>query len=111
MNRSPAARDQVSASIRCSQKRSRDRLASAYQEPRESKVDRAEQTAASTPRSISDEPVASVTPRRPVGRVWLAITIAVLTAAPAILFFDPVDIIPRRGHVDARAPRHLYSIQ
>jgi len=47
--------------------------------------------------------------RRPVGRLGLAITIVALAVAPAFLFFDPVDIIPRRGHV-AREPLGICAL-
>ncbi len=47
--------------------------------------------------------------RRPVGRSGLAVTIVALAAGPAFLFFDPVDIIPRRGHV-AREPLAIYTL-
>ncbi|MFI5457414.1 MAG: hypothetical protein ACHRXM_18375, partial [Isosphaerales bacterium] len=47
--------------------------------------------------------------RRPVGRLGLAITVLVLATAPAFLFFDPVDFIPRRGHVP-REPLGIYTL-
>src|SRR5262245_16017829 len=47
--------------------------------------------------------------RQPVGRWGLAITIVALAAAPAVLFFDPVDIIPNRGHVP-REPLGVYAL-
>jgi hypothetical protein len=46
---------------------------------------------------------------RPVGRWGLAIAVLGLAAAPAVLFFDPVDIIPGRGHV-ARDPLDIYTL-
>jgi len=44
-----------------------------------------------------------------VGRLGLAITVLVLATAPAFLFFDPVDFIPREWHVP-REPRSIYLL-
>jgi hypothetical protein len=47
--------------------------------------------------------------RRPVGRLGLAILILAIATAPAVLFFDPVDIWPGRGHI-ARDPLGFYRL-
>jgi len=41
--------------------------------------------------------------RRPVGRLGLAILTFAIASAPAILFFDPADIWPGRGHIARNA--------
>ncbi len=47
--------------------------------------------------------------RRPVGRLGLAILTLAIATAPAVLFFDPVDIGPGRGHI-AREPLAFYRL-
>jgi hypothetical protein len=48
---------------------------------------------------------------RPIGRWGLAILTLAIATAPAILFFDPVDIWPARGHIarDAIGTYRLWS--
>ncbi len=47
--------------------------------------------------------------RRPVGRLGLATLTLLIAVAPAVLFFDPVNIGPGRGHV-AREPMAFYRL-
>jgi hypothetical protein len=47
--------------------------------------------------------------RRPVGRVGMIVLTLVLAAAPAVLLFDPVDLVPRSGHI-GREPRSTYQL-
>jgi len=47
--------------------------------------------------------------RRPVGHVGLAIVTLAIATAPAVLIFDPADILPGRGHI-ARAPLEFYRL-
>ena len=47
--------------------------------------------------------------RRPVGRLGLATLTLLIALAPAVLFFDPVDIVPGRGHI-AREPMAFYRL-
>ena len=47
--------------------------------------------------------------QRPVGPAGLVVVTILLATAPAILFFDPADYRPRRGHV-ARAPLDIYIL-
>jgi len=44
-----------------------------------------------------------------MGRLGLAITELVLATAPAVLFFDPADLIPRQRHVP-REPLMIYAL-
>jgi hypothetical protein len=47
--------------------------------------------------------------RRPVRRLGLAIAVVAVATAPAFLFFDPIDVIPNRGHVP-REPLVIYTL-
>jgi hypothetical protein len=47
--------------------------------------------------------------RRPVGWLGLAVVVPALVAGPYVLFFDPVNVVPRRAHV-AREPRSMYLL-
>ncbi len=48
---------------------------------------------------------------RPVGRLGLAILTLSIAAAPAILFFDPIDIWPGLAAHRTRCDRHLSALE
>jgi hypothetical protein len=56
-----------------------------------------------------DKPSFSMVLKRPVGRLGLAILTLAIASAPAILFFDPIDIWPGRGHI-ARDAIGIYRL-